>query len=155
MDKHEKIRKFRKTHIGRYLYELYYAFNLISVPYIQKNGFEEFTEGQLNILGHININKATPTQYLIEKLGLSKQAISRMITLCERNGYIERKQSMTDLRSKDIIFSPKGIQLMITAKKATEYAEAEMEKKLGSGSYNILKEKLADACHELDLIKID
>lgn len=119
------------SHLGRHLWDLNRRYKQITVPFIQAHGFPEFTEGQLNILAMIHFSKPTATQELIDKLGLSKQAVSRMVKLCEENGYLERKKSLEDARRHDLVFSPKGLKLMGVAADAIEVAENEFRSKLG------------------------
>ncbi len=151
----DEIIRIRKSHIGRYVFELNKAFKQISIPYIRDKGFEEFTEGQMQILGQLSLTRSTPVSQVTENLEISKQAISRMISLCEKNGYIKKTPSKEDSRSVNIEFTKKGKRLLTVAVDAIKVAEADFEKRLGKKKFKELKNILSDACNKLDLINID
>ena len=149
------LAELRRTHIGRYLFELEKAYSDITVPFIQNKGFSEFTRGQLQVLGLLHLNKPTPMKELIEKSDLSKQAVSRMVGVCEKNKFVKRVTSETDARAWDIIFTDKGKKLMRTAGDAILFAEKAFEDQLGKRTFNELKSLLAKAATELVHIEVD
>ena len=60
---------------------------------------------------------------LIEQVGVSKQAVSRMTNKCEELGYIERKMDRDDERNRVGGFSKKGVESTSIAAAAIKQAE--------------------------------
>lgn len=150
-----EIAKTRREHLGRYLYEIDNAYRRITIPYIQSHGFPEFTSGYLQLLSQLDMLSEVKTAVLIERVGVSKQAVSRMIKKCEELGYIERKVDNDDERNKVIGFSKKGVELMSTAADAIKQAEKEIEKVIGSKDFKALKSLTSKVCEQLNLVAID
>jgi DNA-binding MarR family transcriptional regulator len=149
------LAQVRKTHLGRHLFELNKAYKKVSLEFIQSHGFPEMTAGYLYVLSQIDLRDGTDMQAVVERVGASKQAVSRTIMTCEELGYIERLSSASDRRSLVICFKPKGLKLMSVAAQAIAAAEDAFASKLGKTKFELLKSKLEEASAVLDLIKVD
>ncbi|TBR37778.1 MarR family transcriptional regulator [Marinomonas agarivorans] len=150
----EAIAEKRASHLGRYVYEINKEFKRLSVPYIQNNGFDSFTEGQLQVLAELNLTCPTPLKKLYQKEGISKQAISRMVSTCEKNGYIRRTTSADDKRSIDVVFTERGQALMAVAAQAIDHAEKHFIAKLGEHQFMVLKKCLSETCDRMGVIDV-
>ncbi|CEY41433.1 MarR family transcriptional regulator [Streptococcus pneumoniae] len=79
---------------------------------------------------------------LAEYLGISKQAVSKMVDSLESNGYVTRKTHPTDKRGKIIVLTARGLSVM----KAKEEIVAEIEQRwienIGTERMQMLKEDL-------------
>ncbi|AVP44982.1 MULTISPECIES: MarR family winged helix-turn-helix transcriptional regulator [Bacillus cereus group] len=79
---------------------------------------------------------------LAEYLGISKQAVSKMVDSLESNGYVTRKTHPTDKRGKIIVLTERGLSVM----KAKEEIVAEIEQRwienIGAERMQMLKEDL-------------
>ncbi len=151
----KEIAKTRRDHLGRYLYELDNAYRKITIPYIQNHGFPEFTPGYLQLLSQLDVMSEIKTLVLIERMGISKQAVSRMIKKCEELGYIQRKADKDDERNKVIGFSKKGVELMSIAADAIREAEEDFRKKMGNDDFDNLKKLTAKLCKRMGLVAVD
>lgn len=151
----DEIVKVRRSHLGRRLWDLNRYYKQITIPYIQSNGFPEFTEGQLNILAMISSTRPTPMQEIVDRLGVSKQAVSRMVALCDKNGYLTRVSSSVDARNKDLVFSDRGVALMACALDAIELAESEFKTRLGDKDYATLSRLLDKASKALGIADLN
>lgn len=79
---------------------------------------------------------------LAEYLGVSKQAISKMVDSLENSGYVTRQTHPTDKRGKIIVLTERGLAVM----KAKEEIVAEIEQRwianIGAERMQMLKEDL-------------
>ncbi len=151
----KNIVTLRQTHIGRYLHELNIDYKKITVKHIQTHGYENFTEGQLNILGQLNLKSPTAMVSLVSKVGLSKQAVSRMVNLCVKHHYIKLIPCKLDSRAKSIVFTQHGLALMNVAAESIKLAEDIFREKLGTDSFASLKQQLQQAYAAMQHSNVD
>jgi DNA-binding MarR family transcriptional regulator len=71
--------------------------------------------------------------------GVSKQAIGQIANELESLGYITRTDDQTDKRSKKLILTPQGIQLIRQAAGFTLKADTELKSSMGETAFNALK----------------
>ncbi|WP_028596604.1 MarR family winged helix-turn-helix transcriptional regulator [Paenibacillus assamensis] len=104
-------------------------------------GFEHIRPAHGFLFKRIVPDGATGIE-IAEYLGITKQAVSKMVDHLEENGYVERTNHPTDMRGKLIVLTERG-KLAIQAK---EKIVAEIEKcwaeRIGVERMNLLKEDL-------------
>ncbi|MCI4057978.1 MarR family transcriptional regulator [Bacillus cereus] len=104
-------------------------------------GFKDIRPAHGFMFKRILPNGATGIE-LAEYLGISKQAVSKMVDSLESNGYVTRKTHPTDKRGKIIVLTERGLSVM----KAKEEIVAEIEQRwienIGIERMQILKEDL-------------
>ncbi|WP_339315036.1 MarR family transcriptional regulator [Paenibacillus sp. FSL R10-2734] len=85
---------------------------------------------------------------LAEFLGITKQAVSKMVDYLEKSGYVMRKDHPTDKRGKIIVLSERGWLVV----KAKENILTEMEQRwieiIGSERLQLLKDDLTKLVYE-------
>lgn len=85
---------------------------------------------------------------LAEYLGITKQAVSKMVDFLEKSGYVIRQTHPTDKRGKIIVLTERGWLVM----KAKEEIIAEIEQRwienIGAERMQMLKEDLTNLIHE-------
>lgn len=151
----KELGQLRRTHIGRYLFELNKFYKNVSIEYIQKNGFPELTPALLSTISQIDLEHGTEMQELVRRMRSTKQAVSRTLKTCEEFGYIERLQASNDGRALNISFLPKGIKLMKIAAEAIAISEKRISDSIGKVKFQELKQLLATAVDSLDLVSVD
>lgn len=96
---------------------------------------------------YIAPNGATGIE-LAEHLGITKQAVSKMVDYLEKSGYVVRQTHPTDKRGKIIVLTERGWLVM----KAKEEIIAEIEQrwieKIGANQMQMLKEDLTKFIYE-------
>uniref|UniRef100_UPI0020BF79F7 MarR family winged helix-turn-helix transcriptional regulator n=1 Tax=Lysinibacillus sp. D4A1_S13 TaxID=2941228 RepID=UPI0020BF79F7 len=104
-------------------------------------GFEDIRPAHGSMFKRILPNGATGTE-LAEYLGVSKQAVSKMVDSLENSGYVTRKTHPTDKRGKIIVLTERGLAVW----KAKEEIVAEIEQRwienIGTERMQMLKEDL-------------
>ncbi|MED2012674.1 MarR family winged helix-turn-helix transcriptional regulator [Bacillus wiedmannii] len=104
-------------------------------------GFEDIRPAHGFMFKLILPNGATGIE-LAEYLGISKQAVSKMVDSLESSGYVTRKTHPTDKRGKIIVLTERGLSVM----KAKEEIIAEIEQRwienIGAERMQMLKEDL-------------
>ena len=104
-------------------------------------GFEDIRPAHGFMFKRILPNGATGIE-LAEYLGVSKQAISKMVDSLENSGYVTRQTHPTDKRGKIIVLTERGLAVM----KAKEEIVAEIEQRwianIGAERMQMLKEDL-------------
>ncbi|PFR24667.1 MarR family transcriptional regulator [Bacillus cereus] len=95
----------------------------------------------------ITPNGATGIE-LAEYLGITKQAVSKMVDYLEKSGYVMRKAHPTDKRGKIIVLTERGWLVV----KAKEKILAEIEQRwitnIGTERMQMLKEDLTKLVYE-------
>lgn len=151
----KELGQIRRTHLGRYLFELDRFYRNISIAIIQKNGFPELTPALLATLSQIDLENGTEMQELVRRMKSTKQAVSRTLKTCEDLGYIERTPAPDDGRALNISFTAKGLKLMKVAAEAISMTEKRVSDSLGKVKFQDLKQLLASAVENLDLVVVD
>jgi DNA-binding MarR family transcriptional regulator len=72
---------------------------------------------------------------LARELGISKQATSQLANTLERSGYIERRSSPDDGRSKVAVLTPAGRTLVATGDRLIFEIDAEYARRVGEPAY--------------------
>ncbi|MGZ9583160.1 MarR family winged helix-turn-helix transcriptional regulator [Paenibacillus marinisediminis] len=104
-------------------------------------GFGDIRPAHGFMFRHLIPNGATGIE-LAEHLGITKQAVSKMVDYLEESGYVTRKSHPTDKRGKTIVLTERGWLVM----KAKEEITAEIEQRwieiIGAERMQMLKADL-------------
>lgn len=110
-------------------------------------GFGDIRPAHGFMFKHIIPNGATGIE-LAEHLGITKQAVSKMVDYLEKSDYVIRQTHPTDKRGKIIVLTERGWLVM----KAKEEIIAEIEQRwienIGTERMQMLKEDLTKLVYE-------
>ncbi|WP_314589038.1 MarR family transcriptional regulator [Paenibacillus terrigena] len=110
-------------------------------------GFGDIRPAHGFLFKHIIPNGATGIE-LAEHLGITKQAVSKMVDYLEKSGYVIRQTHPHDKRGKIIVLTERGWLVM----KAKEEILAEVEQRwidnIGAERMQMLKEDLTKLVYE-------
>lgn len=84
-----------------------------------------------------------PITAIAGELAISKQACSQLATLAEGAGYLERQPNPEDQRSRLLVLTPRGHDLVEEAVRIILETESEYAARLGAGAYRRFSEALA------------
>ncbi|ENQ3077365.1 MarR family winged helix-turn-helix transcriptional regulator [Bacillus sp. WLY-B-L8] len=116
-------------------------------------GFEDIRPAHGFLFKCITPNGATGME-LAEYLGITKQAVSKMVDYLEKHGYVTRQTHPTDKRGKIIVLTERGWLVV----KAKEEILAEIEgrwiENIGAERMQMLKEDLTKLVYEANVDKL-
>jgi len=97
----------------------------------------------------ISPNGATGIE-LAEYLGITKQAVSKMVDYLEQSDYVMRKAHPTDKRGKIIVLTERGWLVVKAKKKILAEIEQQWITKIGVERLQTLKEDLTTLVYEVN-----
>ncbi|MGF9966928.1 MarR family winged helix-turn-helix transcriptional regulator [Bacillus rhizoplanae] len=95
----------------------------------------------------ITPNGATGIE-LAEHLGITKQAVSKMVDSLEKSGYVMRQTHPTDKRGKIIVLTERGWLVMKTKDEIIAKIEQRWIENIGAERMQMLKEDLTNLIYE-------
>jgi DNA-binding MarR family transcriptional regulator len=140
----------RRTHVGRLLFELSRHFELESLERMRANGHPELTSAQKQVIVHLPLAGARLTD-LAARVGVSKQAMMKLLDGLEVQGYVERTDDPHDARAKLVRFSRAGLRLLDCGLDAVSELEAEYTEVLGRAGMERLRRDLSTLVAGLEL----
>ncbi|WP_440603404.1 MarR family winged helix-turn-helix transcriptional regulator [Bacillus sp. GB_SG_008] len=110
-------------------------------------GFGDIRPAHGFMFKHIIPNGATGIE-LAEHLGITKQAVSKMVDYLEKSGYVVRKAHPTDKRGKIIVLTERGWLVMKTKDEIIAEIEQHWVENIGAKRMQMLKEDLTNLIYE-------
>lgn len=113
---------------------------------LKELGFGDIRPTHGFMFTYINPNGATGIE-LAEYLGITKQAVSKMVDYLEKNGYVMRKTHPTDKRGKIIVLTDRGFSVMKAKQEILSEIEQRWVENIGDKRMKIIKEDLTKLVH--------
>lgn len=110
-------------------------------------GFEDIRPVHGFMFKCITPNGATGIE-LAEYLGITKQAVSKMVDYLEKSGYVVRKAHPTDKRGKIIVLTERGWLVVKAKEKILTEIEQRWITNIGTERMQMLKEDLTKLVYE-------
>lgn len=104
-------------------------------------GFDDIRPAHGFMFKCIIPNGATGIE-ISEYLGITKQAVSKMVDFLEKCGYVMRQTHPTDKRGKIIVLTERGWLVVKAKEKILNEIEGRWSEKIGSERMQVLKEDL-------------
>lgn len=104
-------------------------------------GFGDIRPAHGFMFKRITPNGATGIE-LAEHLGITKQAVSKMVDYLEKSGYVTRQTHPTDKRGKIIVLTERGLLVMQAKEEIIAEIEQRWIEKIGAKRMQMLKEDL-------------
>ena len=102
-----------RNNFGTHLYRIYWHMLIWSEKEWKADGWTEITTDHLKVISVVARSKNTTNNELAKLIGVSKQAMSQMITLLEKRGVLTINKNPSDSRAKNITLSEYGVDFMI------------------------------------------
>ena len=128
-------------HIGWLLWRANQDWNQEFVDRMQKVGHEWFTPARSTLMGSI-APRGTKQGVLVDRLGISKQAVQQLIDGLEEDGILERVADPDDKRGRIIRLTDKGRAAMKDANRIKLEIEAGYRARIGDDEFALLSELL-------------
>ncbi|MGM9985970.1 MAG: MarR family winged helix-turn-helix transcriptional regulator [Bacillaceae bacterium] len=110
-------------------------------------GFGDIRPAHGFLFKYIRPDGATGIE-LAEHLGITKQAISKMVDYLEKGGYVMRQAHPTDKRGKVIVLTERGWAVIKAKEEIVAEIEQRLSEKIGVERMQMLKEDLIKLVEE-------
>ena len=110
---------------------------------LHERGFGDLDSAHLNVFQYPGPQDAKPSE-LAARLRISKQALNYLLGELERLGYLERRPDPSDLRSKRISLTPRGVAAIGVIREAVSDVETAWEQQLGAERFAQLRALLLE-----------
>lgn len=137
------LREKRRLGIGRLLLLARRDFlsRLSEKMEVQPGVPQIYSRGRL--LPHIDLDGTRSTE-LARRLGITKQAVAKVVKELEQDGLLERIADEGDGRAYLIKFTERGLEYLMRMHEAITKVEREYEREFGPERIHMLKETLAE-----------
>lgn len=106
-----QLRELRDRSIGRLVWRMKRYIDGFMEPRLQQLGFTDFKISYLAFLANIE-EKGITNNELAKRACVTKQMMSKTVSLLESQGYIYTEKSDTDSRSSRIFMNDRGFELL-------------------------------------------
>lgn len=124
-------------HVGWRLWQASRAWQAEFAEAMRAAGHGWFSESRAGLLGHIP-RRGIRQAALIERAGISKQAVQQLLDGLEAEGVIERVPDPEDRRGKLILYTPKGLAALDDGDRIKLDIEKRYRQHLGEGGFESL-----------------
>jgi DNA-binding MarR family transcriptional regulator len=128
-------------HIGWLLWRASQDWNVEFVERMQAAGHSWFTAARSTLMGHIAL-KGTKQGLLVDRIGISKQAVQQLIDGLEADGILERVADPDDKRGRIVRLTDAGRAAMKDANRIKLEIEAGYRARIGDDEFARLSELL-------------
>jgi DNA-binding MarR family transcriptional regulator len=139
----------RNRSLGRLIWRMKRHNENFIEPKLHAAGFTDFKMSYLQFLASLDENGITNND-LARRAGVTKQMMSKTVSLLEAEGYISIRKSETDSRSGLIFLSDRGKQLFSTLLKYMDEARARFDAVVGHDRIEAMIDTLVELTDELD-----
>ncbi len=146
---YKQFATFRERSMGRLLWRIKRWMDNFIEPKLHAAGFTDFKMSYLMFLANIEETGITNNE-LAKRACVSKQMMSKVVSLLEVEGYITTRKSETDSRSSMIFLSERGEELFITLKNHMGEAHAQFSTIIGSERVEQVIDILVDLTNGLE-----
>lgn len=98
------------------------------------SGHQWYAEARSSLIPYLD-REGTRQGVLVQRMGLSKQAVQQLVDDLEREGIIERQPDPEDRRGKIVTFTRKGLKAQADANRIKRKVEAAFRSKLGARDF--------------------
>ncbi|PWK65265.1 MarR family winged helix-turn-helix transcriptional regulator [Aminobacter sp. AP02] len=128
-------------HLGWRLWQASRAWQAEFAAAMRTAGHVWFSESRAGLLGHIP-RRGTRQSALIERAGISKQAVQQLLDGLEAEGVIERLADPDDKRGKLVHYTALGLAALRDGDRIKLEIESGYRERLGQGSFEALMQAL-------------
>lgn len=145
----ELFREVRSRAIGRLTWRLKRFLDEFMEPRLHERGFTDFKLSYLRLIANIEENGITNNE-LARKADVTKQMMSKVVSLLEAQGYIYTKKDEIDSRASRIFLNERGFELLVGVHQCMEEVHVHISNIIGEERLNRLIDDLKDVVNGLD-----
>ena len=133
----ELLNEFRYGNIGRYFLRASRLYAEIALKKLAAYDHPSMGMTHLTIIRHIDL-VGTRTTEIADRAGMTKQAVGKVVSELEANGYLIRVPDPADGRAQLVQFTDSGLQFLRDAREIKVAIETEFAGILGTDRFNDL-----------------
>lgn len=133
-----EMENLRQTHIGRLFLRAHRDFSMRAIQKLRLKGHVALGLSHTALLANLDIegNKMT---ILANRMGVTKQAVGKLVRELEEKGYVKMTESLEDKRAMCVVYTEKGWQFLQDAHEVKQQIEAEYMAILGKNNLHLLR----------------
>ncbi len=139
----EEFKVHRNRIMGRLLSRAFRIVVDVSSQKLTESGYESYRLGHLVLMVHIDLEGSTINE-LAAVLGITKQAVSKIVKELQEQGYVETEKHPDDARSVLVKITNKGARFTLEWQSCTKVVDKKFEEILGAERLELLKDILLD-----------
>ena len=143
------FREIRSRSMGRLSWRLKRFLDEFLEPRLHQRGFTDFKLSYLRLIANIEEN-GTSNNELARKADVTKQMMSKVVSLLEAQGYIYTKKDEADCRASRIFLNERGFALLTSVYECMEEAHAHFATIIGPDRLTRLIDDMRDLVNGLD-----
>lgn len=93
--------------------------------------YRQINSAHIHIMRHLPLHGARPSE-LAYSAGISKQAMTKILTQCEELGLVQTRPHTHDKRARIVAFTPLGLDWLTAFRRAIASAEQELVDAVGT-----------------------
>ncbi|WP_130409632.1 MarR family winged helix-turn-helix transcriptional regulator [Thalassococcus sp. S3] len=133
----KEIDDLRPDHIGWHLWEAAAQWKMRFSAGMIAAGHDWYGEARSGVIPYVDLN-GTRQADIVQRMGLSKQAVQQLIVDLEQVGILHRVPDPADGRGKIVCFTEVGLAAQRDAAQVKREVENEMRRKLGAEAFDTL-----------------
>lgn len=133
----KKVDEFRPDHVGWRLWDAAAAWKEKFAAHMVAAGHDWYAEARSSVMPYVSI-QGTRQVDIVERMGLSKQAVQQLIVDLETSGILRRDPDPNDGRGKIVRFTELGLQAQRDSLNAKKAVETEIKTRLGDHEFDHL-----------------
>lgn len=147
----------RNRLLGRLFSKSYRYITSLAGDFLKKEGYDNFRVAHVVILMHIDLEEGLMINTLAQQIGISKQAISKIIKELQVEGYVYSEKHPTDARASLVRLSEKGAHFVLAWQRCTDHIDDLFKDVIGSKRLEQLKDILEELTehYNMNVCKVD
>jgi DNA-binding MarR family transcriptional regulator len=140
---------WRHDNTGRLLFDSTRRFQEHVLAIVNGKGYPDMRIAHMAVTRHIDL-EGTRVADIALRAGVTKQSMAEMIDQLEAMGFVTRSADTEDRRAKLVKFTPSGLRLLETIRKAVAAGERELAARIGDTAVADLRAALLVYCRTED-----
>jgi len=138
----EPISQVRDVHLGRMLLKLERKFTRLVLDKLAQDGLDDITLRHFVVIPFID-EKGIRAVEIARQVGISKQAVSKLVDELLQKGYVSLKADPADGRASLVYMSPKGNDFLRRAIEYTKQVETSWQAVVGKQEFKVMKQAMS------------
>jgi DNA-binding MarR family transcriptional regulator len=145
----EQFRTIRRRSVGKLFWRVKRYMDAVIEPSLHRSGYTDFKMSYLTLLANIE-ETGTTNRELAKKACVSKQMMSKVVSLLEAEGYIYVEKHPADSRSSVIFLSQRGKDMFVSLRDSMQQVRDRFDAIVGYDRMETLIDILVELAEGLE-----